>query len=137
MSDDIQNAIKKWLGTMSVPRQLNDNPDAKLLEVSVIIDAVTRTGRSGVRQVDELFQHLKRSMPHRTWPTAHEITTAHKDLKAHTSGVGAKLGDKTELTHDELYILESQIIPTARRWLEIPGLAASGRQTLEYWGEAA
>ena len=106
MSDDVKNAIKKWLGTMSVPRQFNENPESKLLEVSVIVDAVTRTGRVGVRQVDELFQHLKRSMTHRSWPTAHEISVAHKDLKAHKSGVGSQLGDKTELTHDELYLGE-------------------------------
>lgn len=45
-------------------------------------------------------------------------------------------GDKTKLTHDQLFLLENKILPTARRWVtDIPGLAHHGRQTLEYWGE--
>lgn len=44
-------------------------------------------------------------------------------------------GDKTQLTPDELELLETKILPTARRWLNIPGLAEHGRETLEYWGE--
>lgn len=44
-------------------------------------------------------------------------------------------GDKLMLRADELDLLESQILPTARRWLSDPGLADHGRQTLMYWGE--
>ena len=39
------------------------------------------------------------------------------------------------LSHDEIHILENKILPTARRWLSIPGLADHGKQTLEFWGE--
>lgn len=45
-------------------------------------------------------------------------------------------GDRTSLTHDELFLLEEKILPTARRWLEIPSLREHGMKTLEYWGEA-
>lgn len=44
-------------------------------------------------------------------------------------------GDKMALSRDELTLLEDKILPTARRWLTIPGLAEHGRQTLAYWGE--
>ena len=44
-------------------------------------------------------------------------------------------GDKNSLTHDELVLLEGKILPTARRWVAMPGLAAHGMQTRTYWGE--
>lgn len=44
-------------------------------------------------------------------------------------------GDRTSLTVDELEILETQILPNARRWLNIPGLEQHGADTLGYWGE--
>lgn len=40
------------------------------------------------------------------------------------------------LSRDDLHLLETKILPTARRWLGIPGLADQGRQTLEHWGES-
>lgn len=46
-------------------------------------------------------------------------------------------GDKAQLTPDELELLETKILPTARKWLRIPGLAEHGRSTLAYWGEQA
>ena len=47
----------------------------------------------------------------------------------------AASGDKSKLSGTELGILEDKVIPTARRWLRIPGLAEHGRKTLDYWGE--
>lgn len=44
-------------------------------------------------------------------------------------------GDKSKLTFEQLELLEDSILPTARKWLNIPGLEDSARQTLEYWGE--
>lgn len=51
-------------------------------------------------------------------------------------GQGAQTdrGDRTKLTPDELDLLEDNILPTARRWLQIPGLAEAGQKTLAYWG---
>jgi hypothetical protein len=45
-------------------------------------------------------------------------------------------GDRSKLTGHELHILDTQVLPTARRWLtQFPGLAHHARQTLAYWGE--
>ena len=44
-------------------------------------------------------------------------------------------GDKNTLSADELALLETKILPTARRWLSIYGLEHHGMQTLDYWGE--
>lgn len=47
-------------------------------------------------------------------------------------------GDRSRLTLDQLQTLESQVLPTARRWVREGGaLADHGRQTLAYWGDAA
>jgi hypothetical protein len=51
-------------------------------------------------------------------------------------GPPIQYGNRDSLSRDEMDILENKVLPTARRWVrEIPGLAAHGRQTLEYWGE--
>ena len=47
----------------------------------------------------------------------------------------APRGDRSTLSFDELELLENKILPTARRWLGIPGLADKARSTLDYWGE--
>lgn len=44
-------------------------------------------------------------------------------------------GDRARLSPDQRRILEEEVLPTARRWLQVPGLAEHGRQTLSYWGE--
>ena len=44
-------------------------------------------------------------------------------------------GDRNRLSRDELQRLDMDIIPTARRWLSIPGLDEHAKKTLEYWGE--
>ena len=54
-------------------------------------------------------------------------------VNPHTFGAAA--GDRSRLSADELELLENKILPTARRWLSIPGLAGHGKQTLALWGE--
>ena len=62
------------------------------------------------------------------------------DIRARAKGeIGAsqnQKGDRSKLSFDQRALLDDQIIPTARRWLKIPGLAEHGRKTLEYWGES-
>lgn len=44
-------------------------------------------------------------------------------------------GERSTLSPDELRLLEERVLPTARRWLGIYGLAEHGAKTLAYWGE--
>lgn len=55
--------------------------------------------------------------------------------RGYSTAPGQAQGDRTKLSFDDLQLLEEKILPTARRWLGIPGLAEHGRQTLAYWGE--
>ena len=48
----------------------------------------------------------------------------------------AIMGDRSQLSPDELHILDMRVLPTARRWLGIPGLDRHAMQTLAYWGES-
>jgi hypothetical protein len=45
------------------------------------------------------------------------------------------MGDRSQLSSEELHILDLKVLPTARRWLSIPGLDRHAMQTLAYWGE--
>ena len=46
-------------------------------------------------------------------------------------------GDRTKLSLDEQRLLDDEILPTARRWLEEkPGLARHAMKVLAFWGEA-
>tara|TARA_R110000744_G_scaffold17882_2_gene48206 strand:- start:191 stop:367 length:177 start_codon:yes stop_codon:yes gene_type:complete len=44
--------------------------------------------------------------------------------------------DRTALSFDKREILETQVLPTARQWLQIAGLRQLGETTLAYWGES-
>lgn len=46
------------------------------------------------------------------------------------------MGDRSRLSQDEAFILDTKVLPTARRWLSMPGLDRHAMQTLTYWGEA-
>ena len=45
-------------------------------------------------------------------------------------------GDPARLSFTERELLETQILPTARKWLKIPALADHGKSTLAYWGQS-
>lgn len=54
--------------------------------------------------------------------------------RAASGGEGEK-NMRENLSFDELKLLDDNILPTARRWLGIPGLAEQGKRILESWGE--
>ena len=82
--------------------------------------------------IDNACRRYLHNQPRRR-PTPGDIRAAAQAFGK--NGSEAKNGAKAELTRDDLHILETKILPTARRWLGIPDLADHGRKTLEYWGE--
>lgn len=68
-------------------------------------------------------------------PTPADIRTFILDHRGAVDEGGAARGDKTKLTFDERALLETKILPTARRWLNDPALRDHGEQTLAFWGE--
>lgn len=76
-----------------------------------------------------------RDQPRRR-PTPGDIRAKAQAFKLPGSQQTTGRGDKLKLSHDELRILEDQILPTARRWVrQFPSLADQGQATLDYWGE--
>lgn len=55
--------------------------------------------------------------------------------RGYSSDPGKTQGDRSKLSFDQLVLLEDKVLPTARRWLGIPGLRDHAEQTLAYWGE--
>ncbi|MEM9360719.1 MAG: hypothetical protein AAGB04_31480 [Pseudomonadota bacterium] len=43
---------------------------------------------------------------------------------------------RAKLSRDEIFVLDTEVLPTARRWLDIPGLRDQAISTLNFWGEA-
>lgn len=52
-----------------------------------------------------------------------------------SSGPMNDRGDRSKLTFDQRSLLETEVIPTARRWLDVPSLREHGEKTLDFWGE--
>lgn len=79
-----------------------------------------------------LSAHL-RDQP-RSKPTPGDIrarAAAHQ-----TASATAQKNPRDGLTYDELQLLNEKVLPTAKRWLQIPGLRDYAESTLRYWGEA-
>lgn len=65
-------------------------------------------------------------------PTPGDIRARARD---HAASPQNAQGDRSKLSFDELVLLDEKVLPTARRWLGIPGLRQHAEQTLSYWGE--
>ena len=54
-------------------------------------------------------------------------------------GFTPKQGDRSKLSSNELHVLDLQVLPTARQWVENYPVGSSlhghGMTTLAYWGE--
>lgn len=138
LDGDATQEMVLWLNTFSKPEALRNDPAAADLEMRVLEEALAKAGATSPSRVRSVFARIKQTATHRAWPTARQIVDAAADLRGHQGqdAIGSQGGDRSKLSHDELRLLETQVLPTARAWLDIPGLRQHGRQTLEYWGEA-
>ena len=135
---DYQAKIEEWLDTFSPVFSMQENPKALIKEIGTIVGVFERE-RASSEQIDAAFQHIKITTHSRAWPTAAQAYEALRDVKKKDTGelaIGSQGGDRGTLDGIQLHKLESEIIPTARRWLrQYPGLRSHAISTLEYWGE--
>lgn len=105
-----------------------DNP----LEVqeAAVGDWVRQLDGLSQKSIEQACQTYLRDQPRRR-PTPGDIRRRCREERP-TQG---SEGNRADLTPDELALLDGKIIPTARRWLDIPGLRDQGKRTLAYWGE--
>ena len=106
-----------------------DNPqDVQEAALGDWIEALAEFDQSAI---DRACAAYIRSQPRRR-PTPGDIR---KQVMAPKSEAQGRSRD--ELSVEELILLDEKILPSARKWLTIPGLADKGRATLAYWGEVA
>lgn len=139
MHGDVREEMNLWLDTMSKHQGLRDNPKAAAIEADLIAEAMTEAGATSVSRVRAIFTRLKKKDGLTFWPSSQQIHAAAKALRQEASTSKGKTvstgGDRSALTFDEQQVLHDHILPTARRWLHIPGLRQHAEQTLEFWGE--
>ena len=134
----INEQVVAWLDTFSVVKDMKENPEAMAREINTIAAVFAREAATPAI-IDQAFEHIKMTVASRAWPTAAQVYEALRQVKREKNGeqiVSDKGGDRLKLDSMKLSILESQVIPTARRWLrKFPGLRRHAMDTLEYWGE--
>lgn len=131
------DAVRAWLDTWPVPSNLADNPDAMAKEFGVILGVFERDGSSPAK-VGRVFELLKLTNPQqRVWPTAGQVMQSMQGVDKPTAAeaVMRDRGDRSRLTSDQKHKLTTEVLPTARRWLDIDGLRHHGKSTLEFWGD--
>lgn len=138
LDDNARAEMRLWLGTMSKRQDLRDNPEGIAVEMEIIEEALHEAGARSEGRIKAIFHYLKTRDGLTYWPNAPQIAQAARALaKASAVPTVGERGDRNGLSFPDLQLLEDKIIPTARRWLQIPGLRQHGMQTLHYWGEAA
>lgn len=128
---EITHAFTRWLERYTPPASIRDNARAMQDEADTLLRSLIRSApNENSRQwVERVLERVSENLKTRAWPTAHEITEAAKSF-----GAGQGSGDIEKMTRDERFILEDKVIPTAERWMNIPGLREHAEKTLAHWG---
>lgn len=108
--------------------------DASDVQKEAMMDWLDALSDLTEQQISDACREWMRENTHRPSPAA--IRAKVRRPRPETGGAGHR-GDKTKLSHDNLYLLESEILPTAREWAagSRHSLREHGKRTLEYWGE--
>lgn len=80
------------------------------------------------RDIERACSGYLRDQPRRR-PSPGEIRA-----RAASGGEQTSKGMRENLSYDELKLLDEKVLPTARRWLNTPGMQEQGRATLDFWG---
>lgn len=139
---EVSEVFNRWMKRRTPPSHFAGDEQAEADELASLLSALMRHAPfvDVGAWVSRVTAYLEERSKYRVWPSLGEVVEACELINARKAGGGKAIqrGDRSKLTRDQLYLLESQILPTARRWVqEIPGLAHHGRQTLEFWGEEA
>lgn len=136
LDGNAKTEVSAWLDTMGKRQELRENADAAAMERQLIEETLFAEGARTDTRVRAVFHYLKTREGLMFWPNAPQIRSAVAAIRRNGGeATGAKAGDRQSLSFDEQAILEDKILPTARRWLTIPGLRDQAIRTLEFWGE--
>lgn len=136
---EITKTFSRWLERYSPPLAIRDKPQAMQDEVDTLVRVLMRGAPAeNVGQwVERVLERVSERMTTRAWPTAGEVAVAVRGFAGKSDAAErGERGERGNLSRDELYTLEARVLPTARRWLGIPGLREHAEKTLAHWGEA-
>lgn len=133
---ELTKTFSRWLERYSPPLAIRDKPQAMQDEVDTLVRVLMRGAPSeNVGQwAERVLERVSERMTTRAWPTAGEVAVAVRGFAGKSDA--AERGERASLSRDELYALDERVLPTARRWLGIPGLREHAEKTLAHWGEA-
>ena len=131
---ELQPASSKWIaGRIQTLLSHYFQPDTPSdVTEAALGDWVKALTGFSADQIEAGCQSYLRNQPSRR-PTPADVRNRIQGVYQQAEQSGR--GSRKSLSADERYTLETKIIPNARRWLGIKGLADHGRQTLEFWGE--
>ena len=138
----IRDRLSQWLKRFNPPKIMEDDPDLQRQEFNALFAALDRYApQSGfvAAFVDRALDAMEFQMTYRSWPTKGELAKVCEGLSPRVAAVaagGMDRGDRTQLTMDERQLLETRVLPTARRWVSgMPGISDHAKNTLAFWGE--
>ena len=131
----LQPASSKWIaGRIQTLLSHYFQPDTPSdVTEAALVDWVKSLAGFSSDQIEAGCQSYLRNQPSRR-PTPADV----RNLigKSYQQEAQPGRGNKTSLSMDERHTLETKILPTARKWLKMPGLRSHGENTLTYWGAA-
>jgi len=134
-------ALNGFLRQFKTPEHLTDQTAMERIRMTA--EAMNRRFPSGLDQdalaerLTETFVTVLEKHRGRDWPNVEAFVTAMPKFNAVSVGVDSNArGKRSELSAEELSVLERQVLPKAREWLNKPELRDQGKQILEFWGEA-
>lgn len=130
-------ALNDFLRQFRAPEHMDER--AALERIRLTAEAMNKRIPAGIDhegladRLSDIFVAVIEKHRGRDWPNVEAFASAIKPTKS--DGNPDAEGDMSALSGDELRLLETKILPTARRWLGTPGLREHGEKTLAYWWE--
>ena len=138
----IARALNTFLRQFKLPDHLDQ--ETAVQRIRMTADAINKRLPNSLHPADlearlsEAFVKVLETTKGKEWPAVEAFVSAVSPAPKHEKrDGGAERGDRSSLSADQLRLLEGKVIPAARRWLDMPGLAEHGKKTLEFWGEEA
>ena len=130
-------ALNDFLRQFKAPEHMDER--TALERIRLTAEAMNKRLPAGIGQegladrLSDAFVAVIEKHRGRDWPNVEVFVSAVRGPRP--EGNPDADGDMSELSADQLRLLETKILPTARRWLGIPGLREQGEKTLAYWGQ--
>lgn len=108
-----------------------DNPID--VQDAAVVDWVRALSGFSQQAIERSCEGYLRDQPRRR-PTPGDILSRTRSAPKAAAAMDTRR-QRSDLSRDELELLDFTIIPAAKRWLANPGLSEHAKTTLDYWNE--